>query len=285
MQNLTVQINGYYWHGLVSWTNYNAWNTNGCIGNQDAPSCQALWQTIQNQIGQINQQIRRRRSAGIPIQPSLDPDNLYQNFCTGNGTLDTVATVPINCQPLGQLVNNYLNRPDVQKAFHAKGPNGGPPLPWTECTSVINYNMSGASLVPLYAQFRQQKPGFNVLVYSGDVDIATVPFFYTQPCLGELNSKNVVPWQPWFVNGQTAGYWEQFQHPAYTFATIKGGGHEAPEYQPLSAFNMFQRYINTQSLVDPSETVQKFHVAHQKEHMRTQGQVLRDALRNAGLTP
>jgi hypothetical protein len=102
----------------------------------------------------------------------------------------------------------------TKKAFHAAGPNGGAPLPWTECTSAINYNISGDSLVPLYAKFRQvehifhllrcvvflkkdvslqQKPGFNVLVYSGDVDIATVPFFYTQPCLGELNARNTIP--------------------------------------------------------------------------------------------
>jgi hypothetical protein len=38
-----------------------------------------------------------------------------QDFCTGNGTLDYVATVPSNCLPLGQLVANYLNRPDVQQ--------------------------------------------------------------------------------------------------------------------------------------------------------------------------
>lgn len=240
MQNITIQMNGYYWHGLVSWTNYNAWNTQGCIENQNSAVCQQIWNDTQTQIGVIDQELKRER--GIPPQPSLDPDDLYQNFCTGNGTLDYVSTIPVNCVALGQLVSNYLNRPDVQAAFHAQGPNGGAPLPWTECTSAINYNISGASLVPLYANFQNQKPGFKVLVYSGDVDIATVPFFYTQPCLGELNARNTIPWQPWYVNGQTAGYWEQFSSPTYTFATIKGAGHEAPQYQPLAAFNMFQPF-------------------------------------------
>ena len=40
--------------------------------------------------------------------------------------------------------------------------------------------------------------------------------------------------------GQTAGYVEQFD--SYTFATVKGAGHEAPEYQPLSSINMIKRF-------------------------------------------
>lgn len=87
-----------------------------------------------------------------------------------------VATVPDNCQAVGDLTAAYLNRRDVQEAIHAVGPNGGLPLQWTECTSVINYDITGQSLVPKYANFQKQKPGFKVLVYSGDIDIATVPF-------------------------------------------------------------------------------------------------------------
>ena len=166
--------------------------------------------------------------------------------------------------PLGSLVANYLNRRDVQTAIHAQGPNGGLPLTWSECTSRINYDILGDSMVPLYANFQKQKPGLKVLVYSGDIDIATVPFAYTQPCLAELKATQTKAWGPWFVNvsdtymalsslilsndisllsseqGQTAGYVEQFD--SYTFATVKGAGHEAPEYQPLSSINMIKRF-------------------------------------------
>jgi len=278
MQNITVQINGYYWHGLVSYTNFNAWYSNGCVENQNSNTCQQIWNATQAQIGVIDQELKRKR--GVPIQPSLDPDDLYQDFCTGNGTLNYVATIPVNCTALGDLVSNYLNRADVQQAFHARGPNGGPPLQWTECTSAINYTISGNSLVPLYAKFQQQKPGLKVLVYSGDVDIATVPFFYTQPCLGELNAQNTVTWGPWYVNGQTAGYWEQFEQPAYIFATIKGAGHEAPQYQPLAAFNLFSRYMASQSLTDPSQSERKYR--HEFHKVRRQGDVLRDMLKETG---
>ena len=30
----------------------------------------------------------------------------------------------------------------------------------------------------------------------------------------------------------------------YWYATIKGAGHEAPEYQPWSSFHLFQRYLS-----------------------------------------
>lgn len=271
MQNLTFQVNGFYWHGLVSYSNYQAWFSNGCPDNQNSSPCQTLFTTITTQIGVIDQELKRR---AVPQQPSLDPDDLYQDFCTGNGTLRYVETIPVNCVPLGQLVANYLNRADVQAAIHAHGPNGGKALTWTECTSAINYNITGASLIPLYAKFHKQKPDIEILVYSGDVDIATVPFFFTQPCLGELQAQNSIQWQPWFVNGQTAGYWEKFD--LYTFATVKGGGHEAPQYQPLSAFNMFSRFLSTQTLHDPSSDAARLRFP---EKVVTQGRVLRNLLR------
>jgi len=274
MGNITLQLNLYYWHGLVSYGNKVAWAQQGCVENQSSDPCQQLWKTIQDQIGVIDQELKR----SVPKQPSLDPDCLYQDFCTGNGTLSYVATVPVDCAPLGDQVATYLNRQDVQQAIHAKGPNGQAPLKWSECTQRINYDITGESLVPKYANFQKQKPGVKVLVYSGDIDIATVPFAYTQPCLAELNAKNTQAWGPWFVNGQTAGYWEQFD--SYTYATVKGGGHEAPEYQPLSSFNMFERFMKSQSLDDPSQSPSAFPALHRRA--RTQGDFLRNMLRKNG---
>ena len=82
------------------------------------------------------------------------------------------------------------------------------------------------------------------------------------------------------MNGQTAGYWEQFEQPTYTFATIKGAGHEAPQYQPLAAFNLFQRFMTTQSLSDPSQSQRKYGDEFHK--VRRQGDVLREMLKETG---
>jgi hypothetical protein len=39
----------------------------------------------------------------------------------------------------------------------------------------------------------------------------------------------------------TAGYQEVYD--VYTYATIRGAGHEAPQYQPLLADVMFTRFV------------------------------------------
>jgi len=69
------------------------------------------------------------------------------------------------------------------------------------------------------------KQGIHVLVYSGDVDVATVPMWGTTQCLNVLNRTLVEDWKPWFVNDATAGYVQRFD--TYTYATLKGAGHEA----------------------------------------------------------
>lgn len=45
------------------------------------------------------------------------------------------------------------------------------------------------------------------------------------------------------------GYVESFDH--YTFATVKGGGHETPQYQPLTSYNMYGRFLQAATLVGP----------------------------------
>lgn len=269
MGDNTISLDMLYWHGLVSYGNFFNYQKLGCRENENAPGCSELFNKIQNEVGVIDQELKKRLS--IPKQPSLDPDCLYQDFCTGNGTLEYPATIPIGCQSVGSRAAAYLNRADVQQAIHAKGPNGGAPAKWTECTGAINYDITGRSMVPLYQNFHNQKPGVKILVYSGDVDILTVPFGYTQPCLHQIGARETKTWAPWFVNGQSVGYWEQFD--LYTYATVRGAGHEAPQYQPLSSYHMIQRFINSQSLKDPSGN-EPIPV----ESTLTQGQQLREML-------
>jgi len=115
-----------------------------------------------------------------------------------------------------------------------------------DCTSKLEYSRNAGSMIPYYLDIFRLKPKLAVLVYSGDVDIMTVPFAITQPCLVDLQGNKMRNWSPWFVNGATAGYWEVYD--TYSYATIKGAGHEVPGYQPLNAFNMFTRWISKQNL-------------------------------------
>eukprot|EP01118_Nematostelium_gracile_P019530 TRINITY_DN907_c0_g1_i1.p1 TRINITY_DN907_c0_g1~~TRINITY_DN907_c0_g1_i1.p1 ORF type:complete len:479 (-),score=152.38 TRINITY_DN907_c0_g1_i1:35-1450(-) len=230
-----IQMKLFYWHALVSPAVYYNWTGAGCedINNSGNDVCQNILTTAVNQIGVIDQQLKRQPANQ---QPSLDPDNLYQDFCTGNGSLTFVEDTgyPNSCSPLGDLLTNYLNRPDVQSAINAQ------PTTWSICSDSINYDASGASMVPYYENLFKYAPHLNILIYSGDVDIYTVPFGYTWACTREFQQSVVNAWQPYFVNGATAGYYEVYQQ--YTLATIKGAGHEAPEYQPLSAYNLISNF-------------------------------------------
>jgi len=200
--------------------------------------------------------------------PSVDPDDLYQDFCTGNGTLEYADNRRPFCDPNGNLVSNYLNRADVQKAIHAQ------PTKWTECTSQINYQASGDNMVLLYNMFFITKPSLKVLIYSGDVDIMTVPFAITDPCVAQMNGSLVSEWQPWFVNGATAGYVEVFE--THTRCTVKGAGHEVPEYQPLTALNMFTRFLQNGNLdEDIQSRSHRQHRARSMNNILTQGKMLR----------
>jgi len=168
-----------------------------------------------------------------------------------------------------------LNQANVQQAIHAQ------PVKWATCSSTLNYTALGMSMIPFYQNIFQQKPSLNILIYSGDVDIMTVPFAYTQQCLSELAGSVVSGWQPWFVNGWTAGYVEVQQQ--FTYATVKGAGHEVPEYQPLNAFNMFSRFLQNGNLADSAteraDRLKKF-ASNQFFNRLTQGQVLRSIHKN-----
>lgn len=147
---------------------------------------------------------------------------------------------PDQCWPLVNREEDYLNQAAVQQAIFAR------PTNWSECSDII-YEQSGQSMLPIYKQLFSQRPDVRVLIFSGDVDIATVPFAGTQACLAQLNDAPKTVWGPWFVNGATAGYIEQYQH--YTYATIKGAGHMCPQYQPWTTYNLWSRFLLNQNLV------------------------------------
>ncbi|CAN0917802.1 Serine carboxypeptidase-like 18 [Linum grandiflorum] len=74
-----------------------------------------------------------------------------------------------------------------------------------------------------------------------------IPYMGTLGWIKSLNLTVVEQWRPWLVDGQVAGYTERYAN-GLTFATVKGGGHTAPEYNPRECFAMFERWIFQRSL-------------------------------------
>jgi len=244
----TVALNMLYWHGLVSYESYQRWRALACNDDARSDSCAALWKKIVAQVGDIEQPLLA--AADDDNYPALNPDDLYYSFCTGNGTLDFAVTrADSQCSPTTTRITKYLNRADVQRAIHVQFA----PLPqkWASCWNrLTNWTQDAGSMIPFVERLFERRPDVNVLYFSGDVDILTVPFGFTHECLSQLANRGqrTRAWQPWRVNRHVAGYWEQFEK--YTYATIKGAGHEAPGYQPLTSSEMFRRFLQTGSLAD-----------------------------------
>jgi len=253
-------FNHLFYHGLVSYQMFKKWTHHDCYTTH-TETCDHILTESKKQLGRSVQE----PAPSDKNFPSLDPDDLYQDFCRDNGTLEFSIDNPNTCNKLGTRTTNYLNRPDVQEAIHAK------PLEWLACAN-LNYTSNAGSMNPYYESFFALNPTPRILVASGDIDIDTVPFPFTMACLDKLNRPVTSAWQPWFVNGATSGYVEQYDK--YTYITVKGAGHEIPYYQPLLSFSVFQRYITNSSFVEDSESAPAPFLPKLK-----QGLVLREFMR------
>ncbi|EGD81945.1 serine carboxypeptidase II [Salpingoeca rosetta] len=227
-----IQANLYYWHGLIPLSIYNEWEQTGCARPYPPSDCDAIMKRMTEMVGD-----------------NFDPDNLFSDLSLGNATLGVGPVVPPN-ETVYALRNTWLNQKDVQAALHVHDDK----RKWVTCCAEpgqsgghcqLNYTNHWADILPLYRLFFDKRPDLRILVYSGDLDIATCPFAYAQLCLSELGYTATRQWQPWRVPGganQTAGYVEVY--PRFTYATVKGAGHEVPQFQPAAAFHMVSKFIN-----------------------------------------
>lgn len=156
----------------------------------------------------------------------------------------------------------YLNNPEVQSALHVD--IQGRPRHWQPCSDAVNGHWSMndflADTTALYSKIFNhpaKRKDFKMLVYSGDSDgvCATVG---TQYWIYNIqNAKVLSLFKPWAYNHhrygrQQGGFLTQFTR-SLAFATVHHAGHEVLAYQPESALELFQCYLNG-SLFVTSET-------------------------------
>ncbi|WVZ64645.1 hypothetical protein U9M48_014139 [Paspalum notatum var. saurae] len=125
---------------------------------------------------------------------------------------------------------------------------------WLRCNNNIQYLKDIQSSVKYHLDVTTK--GYRSLVYSGDHDMA-VPYIGTQSWIRSLNFSIVDDWRPWYADGQVAGnvtvsltigiyvmcrYTTSYSNNL-TFATVKGAGHTAPEYNPRQCLAMLSRWL------------------------------------------
>ncbi|KAL7597513.1 hypothetical protein Lser_V15G22916 [Lactuca serriola] len=156
----------------------------------------------------------------------------------------------------GCRADNYLysytwaNSRNVRKALHIHEEFNE--IEWVRCNyslqfdfgkEVLSYTHNVLSTITYHQHFANHK-NCRALVYSGDHDMV-VPYLGTLNWIELLNLLVVSDWRPWFVDEQVAGYTMKYSNHNYTltFATVKGGGHTAPEYKPKECLSMFMRWL------------------------------------------
>ncbi|RAL52739.1 hypothetical protein DM860_007507 [Cuscuta australis] len=183
---------------------------------------------------------------------ALISDELYMGLkrdCKGKYYLDTHPT-NLLCQQHLQIYNQedwnkvseyWANDDRSREALHVrKGTKGK----WEQCASNLAFTKIVQNSIPYHE--RLSRMGYRSLVYSGDHDML-VPYLSTHAWIKSLNYSVIDDWRPWIVEGQVAGYTTTYANQM-TFATVKGGGHTAPEFRPSECFEMFKRWIFNKQL-------------------------------------
>ncbi|XP_060970401.1 serine carboxypeptidase-like 2 isoform X3 [Cannabis sativa] len=140
------------------------------------------------------------------------------------------------------LVYYWANDKTVQEALHIQKETI---QIWIRCNRSLPYAKDVDSVVSYHKQLNSR--GYRALIYSGDHDMV-VPYLGTLAWIKSMNLSIVDRWRPWLVDNQVAGYVTEYSKGLFTFTTIKGGGHTAPEFNPKECFAMFERWISQQPL-------------------------------------
>nr|BAF99695.1 1-O-acylglucose:anthocyanin-O-acyltransferase [Clitoria ternatea] len=149
----------------------------------------------------------------------------------------------LSCRTYANFQSSFwANDDNVRSALHIRKGSIGK---WRRCTRNLPYTEDIPSSFEYHVNL-SGKGYYRSLVYSGDHDLM-VPFLGTQAWIRSLNYSIVDDWRQWNTNGQVAGYTRTYSN-RMTFATVKGGGHTAPEFKPEECFAMYSRWISKRPL-------------------------------------
>ncbi|CAN6197628.1 unnamed protein product, partial [Urochloa humidicola] len=157
----------------------------------------------------------------------------------GTGKLNhPPAHPPFGCITYGYYLSYFWA--NDKRTRDALGIKKGTKDEWVRCHDKdLPYTGDLGSVIKYHRNLTSR--GYRALVYSGDHDLL-VPHLGTQAWVRSLNFSIVDDWRAWHLGGQSAGFTISYSNNM-TFATIKGAGHTAPEYEPERCFAMFRRWI------------------------------------------
>lgn len=246
-----------YWgHQVVAkptWDKY----TKECVDYVLLPNltiCEALFMDMYLQIGGLNPY-----AIDYPVCTEDSPrrggraqrhwmlENIFYNASTELRNAVGLGANSVGLEPVAgyepceeDYMTAWINQASVKEALHVKGD-----IEWEQCSRKIRYKQSDGhnSMVPYYQYLIDGNFGLNILVYSGDDDSVCATVGTQSWIWGMGYDVSGRMWQPYTLDGQTAGYFTAWKDTKLGFLTVHGAGHEVPTYKPAVALDMFKRYL------------------------------------------
>ncbi|RLN17111.1 hypothetical protein C2845_PM02G24550 [Panicum miliaceum] len=181
----------YYWtHAMISKETHKAVQENCSFNRTYTGLCRTAIEEANNEKGLIDQ------------------SNIYASFCWDASAPQQQHASVTNIDPCASYyMQSYLNRQEVQRAFHAN--TTGLKQPWSDC--------------------------------SGDID-AVCPVTSTLYSLDILGLQINSSWRAWYSDdNEVGGYVVEYK--GLVFATVRGAGHMVPTYQPQRALTLFSSFL------------------------------------------
>ncbi|KAL3730239.1 hypothetical protein ACJRO7_027272 [Eucalyptus globulus] len=233
---------------IISDELYESANTN-CIGNyinvnESNAACVDDLKVVTECLENINTANILEPRCVTMIPKSTAGDTWDPSLINDNRTLlllPKLESPRVWCRHYNYLYS-YIWASDkaVQDALHIRE---GTIEKWVRCNETLSYTYTVKEVIDIHKELI--KRGFRALIYSGDHDIV-IPYVGTQAWINTLNLTISQDWHAWFVDGQIAGYATLYSYfpSLLTYATVKGGGHTAPEYKPKECFALINRWFD-----------------------------------------
>jgi len=138
----------------------------------------------------------------------------------------------------GNPVIEYFNSKAVREALHIPDSVQG----WDMCTGDIDYQPLKAGSQWIWESLKGQ---YRMLKFSGNTDGA-VPTTGTLNWIKQSSPKVLEEWRPYIVNGQTAGFIEEYE--GITLGIVNGAGHMAPQFRPAETYHLIFNWIKEEKI-------------------------------------
>ncbi|PWA63999.1 Peptidase S10, serine carboxypeptidase [Artemisia annua] len=179
---------------------------------------------LTNKIGDINSRFEFAYQMALISKELFEPEYYYAMLWANNK--DVMKALNVR---KGRVNESWLCNVDM---VYSHGDRSMPLYEFNVLSSVVYHELL-------------TKRKCRALIFSGDHDM-TVPPVGTQEWIKSLNlTVTDSSWDAWYSNVQVAGFKSTYAHDNYSlvYATVKGGGHEAPAYKPKEYFDKVSRWF------------------------------------------